>query len=46
MRIAIIGTGMVGQAIAGRFDELAHEVRIGTRDVAATTPAPRSRCAS
>lgn len=36
MKIAIIGTGMVGQALAGRLDELGHEVVIGTRDVLAT----------
>lgn len=35
MRIAVLGTGMVGQAIAGRLDELGHEVRVGTRDAAA-----------
>lgn len=37
MKIAVIGTGMVGQALAGRLDELGHTVTIGTRDVAATT---------
>lgn len=36
MKIAVIGTGMVGRALAGRLDELGHEVAIGTRDVAAT----------
>ncbi|TDD65612.1 NADP oxidoreductase [Jiangella aurantiaca] len=36
MRVAVLGTGMVGQAIAGRFDELGHDVRVGTRDPAAT----------
>lgn len=35
MRIAVLGTGMVGQALAGRLDELGHEVAVGTRDVAA-----------
>ena len=34
MRIAVVGTGMVGQAIAGRLGELGHEVSVGTRDVA------------
>ncbi len=34
MRVAVIGTGMVGQAIAGRLAELGHEVTVGTRDVA------------
>lgn len=36
MKIAVLGTGMVGQAIAGRLAELGHEVVVGTRDVAAT----------
>lgn len=36
MKIAVIGTGTVGQALAGRLSELGHEVTVGTRDVAAT----------
>ncbi|PWU61019.1 NADP oxidoreductase [Micromonospora globispora] len=36
MRIAVLGTGMVGRAIAARAAELGHEVTVGTRDVAAT----------
>jgi hypothetical protein len=36
MRIAVLGTGMVGQALAGRLAELGHDVTVGTRDVAAT----------
>lgn len=36
MKIAVLGTGMVGQALAGRLTELGHEVTVGTRDVAAT----------
>ncbi|WFE37025.1 NAD(P)-binding domain-containing protein [Micromonospora sp. WMMD998] len=36
MRIAVLGTGMVGRAIAARATELGHEVVVGTRDVAAT----------
>ena len=32
MRIAVLGTGMVGRALAGRWDELGHEVTLGTRD--------------
>ncbi|MET8230930.1 NAD(P)-binding domain-containing protein [Micromonospora sp. NPDC005298] len=36
MRIAVLGTGSVGQAIAARTAELGHQVIIGTRDVAAT----------
>lgn len=36
MKIAVLGTGMVGQALAGRLAELGHEVTVGTRDVAST----------
>jgi predicted dinucleotide-binding enzyme len=36
MNIAVLGTGMVGQAIAGRLHELGHDVVIGTRDPAVT----------
>ena len=36
MRIAVLGTGTVGRALAGRFAELGHEVTVGTRDPAAT----------
>jgi len=36
MKIAVLGTGTVGQALAGRLAELGHEVAVGTRDVAAT----------
>ena len=36
MRIAVLGTGMVGRTLAGRFVELGHEVTIGTRDPEAT----------
>jgi 8-hydroxy-5-deazaflavin:NADPH oxidoreductase len=36
VKIAVLGTGMVGQAFAGRLIELGHEVTVGTRDVAAT----------
>jgi predicted dinucleotide-binding enzyme len=32
MNIAVLGTGMVGQAIAGRLDDLGHAVVVGTRD--------------
>lgn len=37
MRIAVLGTGTVGRAVAGRLDELGHDVVIGTRDVEATS---------
>lgn len=36
MNIAVLGTGMVGQAIAARLLELGHSVVIGTRDPQAT----------
>jgi 8-hydroxy-5-deazaflavin:NADPH oxidoreductase len=36
MKIAVIGTGMVGQALAGRLSELGHDVSVGTRNVQAT----------
>ena len=36
MKIAVLGTGGVGQALAGRLAELGHDVTVGTRDVAAT----------
>jgi predicted dinucleotide-binding enzyme len=36
MRVAIFGTGIVGQTLAGRLVELGHDVMVGTRDVAAT----------
>ncbi|MGZ4332846.1 MAG: NADPH-dependent F420 reductase [Gaiellaceae bacterium] len=36
MRIAVLGTGMVGRALAGRLAQLGHDVVIGTRDVGQT----------
>jgi 8-hydroxy-5-deazaflavin:NADPH oxidoreductase len=36
MRIAVLGTGMVGQAVAARLAELGHDVAVGTRDAAET----------
>lgn len=36
MKLAILGTGTVGQTLAVRMIEKNHEVTIGTRDVAAT----------
>lgn len=36
MRIGIIGTGRVGQALARGFAAAGHDVRVGTRDVQAT----------
>lgn len=36
MKIGVLGTSMVGQAISGKLAELGHEVMVGTRDVAKT----------
>ncbi len=36
MKIAILGTGVVGQTIAAKLNELGHHVMIGTRDATAT----------
>ena len=36
MKIAVLGTGIVGRTIAGKLAELGHEVVVGTRDPAAT----------
>jgi predicted dinucleotide-binding enzyme len=36
MKIGIIGTGMVGQTLGGKFVELGHDVLFGTRDVEKT----------
>jgi predicted dinucleotide-binding enzyme len=36
MRVGVMGTGMVGRAIAGKLSELGHEVVVGTRDPAET----------
>jgi predicted dinucleotide-binding enzyme len=36
MNIAVLGTGMVGQALAGKLSALGHEVTVGTRDVETT----------
>ena len=36
MKVAVLGTGVVGKALAGRLAETGHEVTIGTRDPAAT----------
>jgi predicted dinucleotide-binding enzyme len=36
MKIAVLGTGMVGQALAGKLAELGHDLTVGTRDVEAT----------
>ena len=36
MRIAVLGTGVVGQTLAARFDQLGHDVMLGTRSPAET----------
>ena len=36
MKIAVLGTGMVGRALAGRTASLGHDVAVGTRDPQAT----------
>ena len=36
MKIAVLGTGIVGRTIAGRLAQLGHDVAIGTRDPQAT----------
>jgi predicted dinucleotide-binding enzyme len=36
MKFPVLGSGMVGRAIAARLDELGHEATIGTRDPEAT----------
>jgi predicted dinucleotide-binding enzyme len=36
MRIAVLGTGAVGRAVAGRLAELGHDLWVGTRDPAET----------
>jgi len=36
MKIAVLGTGVVGRTIAARLDDLGHDVTIGTRDATAT----------
>lgn len=40
MKIAVLGTGMVGQALAARLAELGHSVLLGTRNVATTLARP------
>jgi 8-hydroxy-5-deazaflavin:NADPH oxidoreductase len=36
MRIAVLGSGPVGRAVAGRLAELGHDVTVGTRDPGGT----------
>ena len=37
MKFGVLGTGDVGQTIAGKLSELGHSVAIGTRDIAKTS---------
>ena len=32
MKIAVLGTGSVGRALAARLDEVGHQIAVGTRD--------------
>ncbi len=32
MKIGVLGTGMVGRALAGKLHEIGHDVLVGTRD--------------
>src|SRR5512146_2067448 len=43
MRYGVLGTGMVGLAIANRLAELGHEVMIGTRDVSKSSDKLKSK---
>src|SRR3954447_8999375 len=36
MKYGVLGTGIVGQSIAGKLAQVGHEVMVGTRDVAQT----------
>jgi predicted dinucleotide-binding enzyme len=36
MKISVLGTGGVGRAVAGRLDDLGHDVTVATRDPATT----------
>ena len=36
MKTTVLGTGMVGRALAGRLSEIGHDVVVGTRDVEET----------
>lgn len=40
MKTAVLGTGMVGRALAARLHELGHDVVVGTRDATATLSRP------
>lgn len=42
MRIAVLGTGSVGRAVAARAAELGHQVTVGTRDVASMRAGDRA----
>lgn len=40
MKIAVLGTGMVGKTLAGKLGEIGHDVRLGTRDPGETLGRP------
>jgi predicted dinucleotide-binding enzyme len=46
MKMGVLGTGMVGLAIANRLAELGHGVMIGTRDPSASAEKLRSKTQS
>lgn len=37
MKIGVIGSGIVGQTLAGKFAQLGHQVKVGTRDASKLT---------
>ena len=43
MKIAVLGTGIVGRTLGGKLIELEHEVRMGSRDAANETAAAWAR---
>jgi len=43
MKVAVLGTGIVGRTLAGKLIELEHEVRMGSRDAANETAAAWAR---
>src|SRR4051812_37355870 len=40
MRIAVLGTGVVGRTLAGKLDELGHDAAVGPRAPDKTMPSP------
>jgi hypothetical protein len=46
MKIGVLGTGMVGQAIASKLVELGHDVMMGSRTADNAKPLPVSTTGS